>query len=146
MLREFHRNSLFENINITIEKSDPDKLVPLMTNLLPLITSVNSFDTVGCMTSILYDEYPHLTLPMQALARQSCDMSVFILEIPKKIVNLIYRYNLINDEWLRDWLYTPREDEKPRVLHLLVKRRYRTDLFRFFLESLKWVGYKIKYN
>jgi hypothetical protein len=70
-LRQFQHNSLLENVNITIYNSDRGKLLALMADLLPLITSINSLDVVTNMLRLFQNEneFSQLAQPILASTR-----------------------------------------------------------------------------
>jgi hypothetical protein len=73
-LKEFERNSLLTNVNITFHHFSGDWMLAFLTKVVPLFTSINCLDIYGCVWNsnvrlLLEEEYREFTMPMLTSAR-----------------------------------------------------------------------------
>jgi hypothetical protein len=113
-MQQFQLNNLFTNVNfsILIKNNDTNLLYELISNLVPLMTSINRiilFHT-NAISFLQMDNVKSFFTSARVLHAWSLFVRVKLKEI-----NL--RSN-IGIQWLCDWLYTPRKDGKARVLVL----------------------------
>jgi hypothetical protein len=95
-----------------------------MTNLWPLFATINSIKIEGDAVDAIQSEQHDLTAPMMASARILYAEFVFPVIGVAADNELFFsfitvRYNC-RDCWYSEWLHTPREDGRPRILVLNV--------------------------
>jgi hypothetical protein len=113
-MQQFQLNNLFTNVNISIliKNNDTNLLYEIISNLVSLMTDINRiilFHTKE-ISFLQKDNVKSFFTSSRVLHAWSLFFKVKL--------NEIYLRSNIGIQWLCNWLYTPREDGKARVLVL----------------------------
>jgi hypothetical protein len=113
-MQQFQSNNLLKNVNISIliKNNDTKLLYDLISNLMFLMTDINRI--ILFHTKAISFLQKDIVKSFFTSARVLHAWSLFVRV---KLTKIYLRSN-IGIQWLCDWLYTPREDGKARVLVL----------------------------
>jgi hypothetical protein len=130
---------------------DEDILSRVLTKIAPFITSINSIDSRSQgidLFEMVYNnnntnhESQLLLKEMMAKTRILFTKWLYSTSFTK-FVHDIHRYNYGSESWVDQidwccsWLYTPRDDGKPRMLRFCDYVNGTTEFAAFFIEHIK---------
>jgi hypothetical protein len=125
-LRKFQENNLLANVQLDLSYGAKFNTIPMLKKVLPLISSIYSIYMDDLFDWIYDNDDKELNPLLKTMVAQTKILSIsrWLDSCSHLIIFFIFRYTRSSTkctwedkmDWCCSWLYSPRDDGKPRTL------------------------------